>query len=144
VGLDFTPGTAPVFERALNLARDNHSELLIAHADALPVAMSFMPAANYEEWAAHSRADAKREIDCLLGRGRELGLRCHALVLLGPVDDALINAARKLEVDLIVLGSHGHAGFSRLWSGNVAARVNAHAPCSVLTVRLSRAATEPS
>jgi universal stress protein A len=144
VGTDFSPGTAPVFERALQLAAENHAELLIAHANALPVAMSFMPAANYEEWAAHSQADAKQEIDRLIERARGAGVRCHALVLLGAVDDALINAAEKLGVDLIVLGSHGHAGLSRLWSGNVAARVNAHAPCSVLSVRLSRNAGEPA
>jgi nucleotide-binding universal stress UspA family protein len=37
--------------------------------------------------------------------------------------------------DLLVLGTHGRTGLSRMLLGSVAARVIATAPCPVLTVR---------
>jgi len=39
------------------------------------------------------------------------------------------------KADLIVMGSHGRTGFSKLLLGSVAAHVVAHAPCSVLVVK---------
>jgi nucleotide-binding universal stress UspA family protein len=42
--------------------------------------------------------------------------------------------ARSVEADLIVIGSHGYAGFDRLL-GTTAAKVVNHAHCSVLVVR---------
>jgi nucleotide-binding universal stress UspA family protein len=38
-------------------------------------------------------------------------------------------------VDLIVMGTHGRSGLSRLFLGSVAARVSALASCPVVTIR---------
>ncbi len=47
----------------------------------------------------------------------------------------IVDAARKLGSDLIVLGSRGLTGLTRLLVGSVAASVATHAQCSVLVVR---------
>jgi nucleotide-binding universal stress UspA family protein len=48
-----------------------------------------------------------------------------------------LEAAKRLDVDLIVLGTHERRGASRFFSGSVAAQVVARARCPVLTVRSS-------
>lgn len=48
---------------------------------------------------------------------------------------AIIEAARKAPIDLIVMGTHGRSGWSHVKLGSVAERVVQLAPCSVLTVR---------
>jgi universal stress protein F len=65
-------------------------------------------------------------------------------VVLGGVEiavgvpwQAICEMARTLRVDLIVIGSHGYAGFDRLL-GTTAAKVVNHAQCSVLVVREPR------
>lgn len=50
-------------------------------------------------------------------------------------DDAIVQAALKNEVDLIILGSHGRTGLSRLLMGSVTERVIGHAPQPVLVVK---------
>ena len=46
----------------------------------------------------------------------------------------IVAAARDLQADLIVLGTHGRSGVERLFLGSVAERVLRRAPCPVLTV----------
>lgn len=48
---------------------------------------------------------------------------------------ALIDVAKRLPADLIVVGSHGRSGFTKLLLGSVATHVVTHAPCSVLVVK---------
>ena len=49
--------------------------------------------------------------------------------------DRIVRAARASNADLIVMGTRGRAGFSRLVLGSVASRVISTSPCPVLTVR---------
>ena len=51
-----------------------------------------------------------------------------------PVTE-IIQAARDLRCDLIVLGSHGHTGFGRFMLGSVAESVIREAPCLTLVVK---------
>ncbi len=53
----------------------------------------------------------------------------------GIPKDAIVQAANREDVDLIVMGTHGRRGAARLLAGSVAARVVATASCPVLTVR---------
>jgi hypothetical protein len=46
----------------------------------------------------------------------------------------IVDYARRHDIDLIVMGSHGRTGFSRALLGSVAERVVRLAPCPVLTV----------
>ncbi len=47
----------------------------------------------------------------------------------------IVVAARELEVDMIVMGTHGRSGLSHILLGSTAERVVRSAPCPVLTVR---------
>jgi nucleotide-binding universal stress UspA family protein len=55
-------------------------------------------------------------------------------VVVGVPWQAVCDLARALEADLVVIGSHGYAGFDRLL-GTTAGKVVNHAQCSVLVVR---------
>jgi nucleotide-binding universal stress UspA family protein len=55
----------------------------------------------------------------------------------GDAATEIIAAARETGAGLIVMGTHGRTGVSRLVLGSVARNVVQHAPCSVLVVRES-------
>ena len=63
------------------------------------------------------------------------GAEVKPLLRKGIPEDAIVEAANREEVDLIVMGTHGRHGAARLFLGSVAERVVATASCSVLTVR---------
>jgi nucleotide-binding universal stress UspA family protein len=47
----------------------------------------------------------------------------------------IVDMAQETHADLVVVGSHGRTGISRLMLGSVAAQVVAHSPVPVLVVR---------
>ncbi len=53
---------------------------------------------------------------------------------LGDPPTTVVATARELGADLIVMGTHGRRGFTRLLLGSVTERVLREAPCPVLTV----------
>lgn len=65
----------------------------------------------------------------------ERGLKTERTVIRGRAADAIIDAARDGEVDLIVTGSRGRSPVRSMLLGSVAAEVAAHAPCPVLVAR---------
>jgi nucleotide-binding universal stress UspA family protein len=56
-------------------------------------------------------------------------------VVTGTTAESIVDYARLIEADLIVLGTHGRGGMAHLLLGSVAERVVRTAPCPVLAVR---------
>lgn len=67
-----------------------------------------------------------------LPRGADIELRPR--VVEGDPKRCILDAARRLAADWVVLGTHGRGGFERFLVGSVAAAVVREAPCSVLVV----------
>jgi nucleotide-binding universal stress UspA family protein len=63
----------------------------------------------------------------------------HVLLAGDPAGE-IIRYATEARADLIVLGTHGRTGLDRLLMGSVAEKVLRGAPCSVLVVKMPRAA----
>ena len=135
---DFSPASRPAFRRALGLARANRASLTIVHVYSIIIPMmgeGYATPQVYDKWMADVRADAQRRLGRLVAQARKSGVRAKGLVLEGIPHDRIVRAARSTRADLIVLGTHGRTGLSRVFLGSVAARVVTLAPCPVLTVR---------
>lgn len=79
------------------------------------------------------RQDARRQLQACLQR---IGAEGEARVGDGPASLAIVKAAAELPAELVVVGTRGRTGLSRLVLGSVAEAVLTGAPCSVLVVRL--------
>ena len=55
----------------------------------------------------------------------------------GPAEDVIVERARALGVDLILMTTHGRSGLGRVIFGSVADSVLRHAHCPVLLVRVT-------
>jgi nucleotide-binding universal stress UspA family protein len=82
---------------------------------------------------------ARREHDTLarsmVDELRSSGLDASAERRDGDAASELIAVAKETDADLIVVGTRGRTGLTRLLLGSVARNVVQHAPCSVLVVR---------
>jgi nucleotide-binding universal stress UspA family protein len=56
-------------------------------------------------------------------------------IVKGHPKHAIVDEAETWDADLIVVGSHGYRGLTRLWLGSVSQAVASHAKCSVEIVR---------
>jgi universal stress protein A len=134
-GADFTPGSNRVFKHALQLAKQNNAELLILHAYDLPKTAGFIPADCYEGWLSDYRAHASNKAKTLVDQARKEGVRSHIVLCEGFPENTIARAVGKTKIDLVVIGTHGRHGLSRLLSPSVAARIIPNTNCPVLTVR---------
>ena len=135
---DFSPASRPAFGRAVEMAKANRAELLLAHVMSpivIPVGEGYISADVYDTIEASTRAAGQNQLKTLLARARKAGARARTLLLDGIAHERIVRAARANHADVIVIGTHGRTGLAKFFLGSVAARVLAIAPCPVLTVR---------
>jgi multicomponent Na+:H+ antiporter subunit G len=127
VGYDGSEPAGRALERVAFLASDEAEVTLVTAGSILPLA------------PGGAGAEAARERRRVLEEGRdrlaELGVEARAVEALEDPADALVEAAAELGADLIVVGTRGRSGASRVLLGSVSRRVVARAPCDVLVVR---------
>jgi nucleotide-binding universal stress UspA family protein len=135
---DFSRASRPAFAKAIEIARANRAELLIAHV--LPSVgplgtEGYVTPRMYMEMEAAVRRGAEKHLNSLLERARKARVRHQALLLEGIAHEEIAAAAKSKKADLVVVGTQGRTGMARLFLGSVAARVIASSSCPVLAVR---------
>jgi nucleotide-binding universal stress UspA family protein len=135
---DFSSASRPAFAKAVQLARANRAELIVAHVmipTVPPLVDGYISQKAYAEIDAAARRAAQTRLGALVTKARRAGVRARALLLEGLPGDRIVRAARSRRTDLLVIGTHGRTGWSRLVLGSVASYVIGRARCAVLTVR---------
>jgi len=130
---DFSSASRPAFAKALQMARALRAELILIHA--FTIAAPVITAATWNILEREARAAAQKELDRLHRAARKAGVRATAVIVEGLAADQIVRVAKARRAHLIVMGTHGRTGFSRMVMGSVATRVIASAPCPVMTVR---------
>jgi nucleotide-binding universal stress UspA family protein len=131
VASDCSPGSEVALARALALAAAYGSELTIVTAMDLPIRAQG-EALGVKDEVVRRCQDHVVEVQ---RRGEALDINIHGVVLEGQAYQVITKLARQEKMDLIVMGSHGHTGLTRLLMGGVTERVIGHAPCPVLVVK---------
>ena len=136
-------GGAPATRAAIAacaLAKELNSEVRLYHAVELTTAaaQSAMSPADATKFAEQE----SQEIFAGL-----LGLTSSAPAPqgrwgLGDPVNRILQAAADWPADLLVIGSHGRDGMIRMMMGSVAEKVTRQAPCPVLVVKATEAASE--
>jgi nucleotide-binding universal stress UspA family protein len=140
VGTDFSEPSAIALGCAARLADKLSVEITVAYAfDPLPLtgAGAMAPAAA---WAVIDVSEGQRKLAlrefAKLGETELAGVAHSTVTLAHPnAAIALCDHAREIAADLILVGTHGRGGATRLLLGSVAEQVIRHAPCSVLVAR---------
>jgi universal stress protein A len=138
VATDFTPASELALAEAIDMAKGDGTELLIAHAYPLPSAPQAEAVAPgvYDEWVRNLRERVEAKLEPLVRKARNEGVLAEALILSGTPDEAITEAAAEQRADLVIVGTHGRKGVSRFFPGSVASRVISTAPCPVLTIHV--------
>ena len=133
---DFSNPSNYAFQIAVDLAQQNKATLLILHVvETLgPENITFGEAGSQlepEGYGHRLEANLKR-----LTPPADSGVPTQYLVVEGDPAQQIVRVARERHCDLIVLGTHGHTGLTRLLMGSIAEKVVRLAPCPVLTTKL--------
>jgi nucleotide-binding universal stress UspA family protein len=105
----------------------------------LPALETWVPPDNYIE--ALEKASEEQAQSILntaaerVRKGQNGSLRISTRIVMGHPKHAIIDEADSWGADLILVGSHGYRGLTRVLLGSVSQAVAAHAKCSVEIVR---------
>jgi nucleotide-binding universal stress UspA family protein len=134
---DFSDATEPAFELALENALTLRAELVLVHVmEPMPALADEMYVARRMQIRVEEEAAARKQLDRLLARAKQLEIPASDVLVEGAAAEAIVQAAHERGAALIVMGTHGRTGVRKMFLGSVAERVVATAPCPVLTVRM--------
>jgi nucleotide-binding universal stress UspA family protein len=125
-------------EEAIDLAKQNDAQLLLVHVIE-PVRYvageEFGGPELYVKLEEITDQNAQASMRKLIEKVENLKVKAESLLLKGVAHEQIVSAAETRKADMIVIGTHGRTGFSKLFMGSVAGRVISTALCPVLTVR---------
>lgn len=136
---DYSKASARALDEAVSLAKQNHAELLILHViepvSSYAAGEDFGGAELYMKMEETAKQEAQRSMDKLVRKLQQAKVNAKSLLLNGTAQDQIVKAAKNRKANMIVIGTHGRTGLSKLFMGSVASKVISLANCPVLTVR---------
>ena len=139
VPLDGSALSEQAIRHAQEIARGTRSEILLLQAVNLPLPV--VPEAILipdGKWLDEAKKEAARYLEGIAAPMREAGMRVRTLLDDRPPADAILHVARREEVDLIVMSTHGRGGLSRMLMGSVAEIVFRATSRTVMLVKPER------
>jgi len=135
---DFSKASARALNETVKLAKQNRAELLIVHViEPTPYVAGeeFGGEEIYIKLEDMAKQDSEVSMSKLLRRLKKSNIKAQGLILKGSAHDQIVKAAKSKKADMIVIGTHGRTGLSKLFMGSVAGKVVSLATCPVVTVR---------
>ena len=137
VPVDFSDFSTKALDYALAFADQFDARIILLHVvePAVYPESSMLVATTLDDLNTDFLQVAQQKLGEL--RRDRIGERVPSelLVRMGRAFSEIAAAATDLDVDLIILATHGYTGLKHVLLGSTAERVVRHAPCPVLTVR---------
>jgi universal stress protein A len=131
-GIDFSKHSALALRYAASLADGGRARLTAIFA--VDPLLSAAAAAAYDSrgLAATGRVKLQHFVRATLGRTAADSVRC--IVAIGKPDRVVLATAQRIGADLIVVGTQGRSGISRMFFGSTTESVLRRSPVPVLAV----------
>ncbi|HET7503507.1 MAG TPA: universal stress protein [Kofleriaceae bacterium] len=133
VPIDFSPCSVRALDYACALAGKLGAKVHVVNA--LGTMLPELSVALTDQMIATLRHNNTEALARLIEPRRAVARFGDARIVDDDPRDAILKAARELHADLIVIGTHGRRGLSRMLLGSVAEAVLRRASCPVLAVR---------
>ena len=136
VPVDFSDHARAVVDWGAHLAEEHGSSVVFLHAYHLPVEFQQLEGAYLPPDFWYSvKEEAEKTLAGYVDALRERGIAVEAVVREGYPATVIVDEAREINADLIVIGTQGLSGLKHLLLGSIAERVVQRAPCPVLTIK---------
>ncbi len=143
VPIDFSDCSLKALRYAVPLARQHEASITLLHVVNVPTYYAvdgggfnygaFQP--DYTALEAELRALGEKRLSAMAAEEAAQHVPTDSVVRTGPPATEIVELAKSIPADVIVISTHGRTGLSHVVLGSVAEHVIRHAPCPVLVVR---------
>ena len=131
VATDFGEPAQHALESAIGLARATNAKITLLHVFYIArPAYDVLVALPIAELAGQART----ALETALARAKERYPQCESLFQTGEPAEQIVESAKQLGADLVVLGTHGRHGLPRMLLGSVAEKVVRTSPVPILVI----------
>jgi len=136
VGTDFSETAERAVDAAIDLAAQVGAVVSLVHAYELPM-YSFPDGVvvSTPDIAKKITTDALARLEAAIEQRKGRGVSIQSALRMGATWDELNGVAAEQDADIIVVGTHGRRGFSRVLLGSVAERMMRTAVRPLLVIR---------
>ena len=135
VPIDFSDCAKKALEYAIPLAKEHQAAITLLYVVPPPYAVGEYGGIDYAQLQTGMRVTGEKELAKLAVEEVRGAVPADTLVRVGSPAREIVDAARKLAADAIVISTHGRTGLKHVLLGSVVENVVRHAPCPVLVVR---------
>ena len=135
VPVDFSECARKALQYAIPLAKEHQAAITLLYVIASPAYVGGEFGATQYQFEVETRASGEKELAKLIVDEVRGEVSADTLVRSGSPALEIIEVAKQLAADLIVISTHGHTGLTHVFLGSVAEHVVRWAPCPVLVVR---------
>ena len=135
VPVDFSDCSKKALAYAVPLAREHQAAISLVSVVVPAYAGAEYGGLDYSQFDADMLAAARKELTRIAGQQTAAGVDTEPIVTMGSPAREIIETARQLPADLIIISTHGRTGLGHVFLGSVAEHVVQRAPCPVLVVR---------
>ncbi len=122
-------------EYAISIAKTHDAEIFVVYVMDEVVIDKFSDSTQREIVERELKMDGQRDVNYILGLAEKEGVKASSMVAKGRPFEQIVNLAKGLNMDLIVMGTYGYRGAERILLGSVAERVIEYSSCPVLVVK---------
>lgn len=135
VAVEEYPLAEKVFARGVFLAKKFEAEIAIVHVVNIPVSVGSIDAGILPEEAMDfSKSTGQNLLDKLV-KTHSKGMEVKKFLPIGSPVDEVVELTKEYNADLLVVGTHGRSGLSKLFLGSVEEQIVSQVNCEVYVVK---------
>ncbi len=137
VAVDFSDCSQDAVEFAFYIAREFDVKVTLVHVEDLP-SYSLDFNLTYLETQKEKRIQADKHMKELCRLFEDKGVSASCVQKVPPVQEAILDTIQETNANLLVMGTHGRTGLSRLVMGSVASGILRKATIPIVTVHAGK------
>ena len=135
VPTDFSEASNSAYRYALRFGQQFDAQLHVVHVSESILSPQLAGLPPMPTFSEEQRTFAEDRLRVWAKSMTTLGVQTETMLRIGLAAHEIVEAAKELDADLIIIATHGYTGWKHFCIGSTAERVVRAAPCPVLVVR---------
>jgi nucleotide-binding universal stress UspA family protein len=137
IPVDFSETALLAVDHGTHMAKLFGAELFLVHVNEALI-YSTAVSDTYPQPGSNAGTDSAHQLklnqlsDSIF---QKTGIKCKTRIVEGNVADAIVEYAKQISSDVILMGTHGISGIKEFFMGSNAFSVVSEAPCAVITIQ---------